>query len=183
MSGWATCRNCHQRIWWGSAPFDSSRNWPFDDQDEQTQHVDTCSAIDRVIDAAGNTHRVSKCRACGERVWWDTTPRGKRRPMNISGGRLGGENRASDVCHFDTCPGEPVGAASEPAAAQPFDVVDIDLWLAELGLKQPVTLQEIISAYRTLAYKHHPDMGGNASDFIRIKLARDRCLELLGAVA
>jgi len=181
MAGWSTCRSCHQRIWWGSAPFDSTRNWPFDDQDETIQHFDTCAAVERVADAAGNKYRVSKCRACGEKIWWDTTPRGKRRPMNITW--IFGETTTSDVCHIDTCLGEPVGAASEPVAAEPYSVEDIELWLGELGLKQPVTVQDVTSAYRQLAYKHHPDMGGSASDFIRVKLARDRCLELLGAAA
>jgi len=177
MSGWSTCKSCHQRIWWGAAPFDSSRAWPFDDQAEQSQHFDTCTAVDRVVDQAGSAHRVSKCRACGERVWWTVTARGKRRPMNVNG------NATSEECHFDTCLGEPAGVASEPVAAQPFGIYNIDPWLAQLGLRQPVTLEEITSAFRGLAMRHHPDMGGNASDFIRIKLAFDRCKELMGAAA
>lgn len=183
MAGWSTCKNCRQRIWWGSAPFDSSRNWPFDDQDEQVQHFDTCSAVDRVTDHAGTSHRVVKCRACGERVWWDTTPRGRRRPMNIIAGGVWGPDTTSDVCHFDTCLGEPIGTTSEPVAAEPVGIYDIDPWLAQLGLRQPVTLEEITSAFRALAMKHHPDMGGNASDFIRVRLAFDRCKELMGAAA
>ena len=92
---------------------------------------------------------------------------------------------ASDVCHFDTCLGQSVGAAAEPepVAAEPVDIYDIDPWLAQLGLRQPVTLDEITSAFRALAMRHHPDMGGNASDFIRIRLAFDRCKELMGAAA
>jgi hypothetical protein len=178
VSGWSTCRSCHQRIWWGAAPFDSSRNWPFDDQDEQIQHFDTCAAIARVVDASGTRHRVSTCRACGIPVWWDTTFRGKRRPMNVN---LDGTTSAE--CHFDTCLGQPSSAEAEPVAAQPFGIYDIDPWLAQLGLRQPVTLEEITSAFRGLAMRHHPDMGGNASDFIRIKLAFDRCKELMGAAA
>jgi hypothetical protein len=163
MSGWATCRSCHQRIWWGKAPFDNTRNWPFDDQDEQTQHFDTCSAIQ-----------------CGEPVWWDTTWKGRRRPMNVMP-----NGDASDECHFDTCAGQSVGAAPEPepVAAEPVGIYDIDQWLAQLGLRRPVTLEEITSAFRGLAMQHHPDMGGNASDFIRVKLAFDRCKELMGAAA
>lgn len=174
MAGWATCRNCHQRIWWGSAPFDSSRHWPFDDQDEQIQHFDTCAAVERVSDVLGNTYRVDKCRACGERVWWGTTFRGKRRPMNISAAGW-----ASDECHFDTCPGEPPSAT--PSAAQPVGTDDIVLWLTHLGLAYPATLEQVTRAFRGLAMRHHPDMGGDASEFIRVKLAFDRCKELLAA--
>jgi len=181
VAGWAVCRRCRERIWWGSAPFDASRNWPFDDQDEQVQHFDTCSAINRAVDALGNTHRVGTCRACGAHVWWDTTPRGKRRPMNVSIGTIVVDglfaNKASDECHFDTCPGEP---QSEPAAAvQPVGAADLDLWLGQLGLSGPASLEQITRAFRALAMRHHPDMGGSTADFIRIKLAFDRCRELV----
>jgi hypothetical protein len=173
MAGWATCRNCHEKIWWGSAPFDSTRNWPFDDQDEHLQHFDTCAAVERVTDRAGKAHRLTPCRACGQRVWWDTTPRGKRRPMNVAG------DLTSDVCHFDTCPGEPVGAVSEPVSSEPVDRSDIDLWLGQLGLTWPTDLGHVTAAFRKLAMRHHPDMGGQTSDFIRLKLAFERCKELL----
>lgn len=175
MAGWSTCRSCHQRIWWGTAPFDSNRNWPFDDQDEQVQHFETCPAIDRVTHSAGTTHRVSQCRACGARVWWDTTPRGKRRPMNVEG------DVASQACHFDTCPGEPVDTERPSEPALVGAVPDIELWLSQLGLSYPSSLEQITAAFRKLAMRHHPDMGGQSSEFIRIKLAFDRCKELLAA--
>jgi hypothetical protein len=173
MAGWGRCRSCQARIWWGTSPFDSSRAFPFNDQDESESHFQTCAAQEWVTDSEDQRQRVSKCRACGERVWWQTTFRGRRRPMNCDG------DVGTDECHFDTCAGEPVGATT--TFPEPEYVADIDLWLGELGLKQPVTLADITSAFRALAMRHHPDMGGSTSDFIRIKLAFDRCKELMAA--
>src|SRR5262252_5781990 len=158
MAGWSTCRSCHQRIWWGTAPFDDNKAWPYDDDQAQSQHRMTCPAADSVTDAVGTRHEVSRCRACGTRVWWDTTPRGKRRPMDCR------DAEATWTCHFDTCPGEPVAAGTRqrPPETELDRPLDIDLWLGELGLAWPATLEDVTRAFRGLARRHHPDMGGDA---------------------
>lgn len=180
MAGWGRCRNCGSKIWWGANPFDADRVWPFDDDEEEQPHFETCSATEWVTDVDGSQHRVSACKACGARVWWETTIRGKRRPMDVDG------ERCSDTCHFDSCTGEPVGARARRRtdrreAGKPTDVpYVVRLWLPDLGLSWPTTPAEVTTAFRRLALIHHPDMGGQASDFIRIKLAYDRLKQLLG---
>lgn len=182
MAGYGRCRNCGRRIWWGTSPYDSSRAFPFDDQDEEQSHFETCPGVKRVTDEDGNTYRVSHCRACHAEVWWETTARGARRPMNVDG------STATWECHFDTCEGQPAGAerpdpepqrhAHDPrTASAPYEV---RLWLPDLELAWPCNVTDVTSAFRRLALIHHPDMGGNASDFIRIKLAYDRLKVLLG---
>ena len=42
---------------------------------------------------------------------------------------------------------------------------------ADLGLKPPVSINEVKRAYKVLAKKHHPDCGGNAADFRRVNEA------------
>jgi hypothetical protein len=180
MAGWGRCRGCQQAIWWGTSPYDSSRAFPYDDEDEEQSHFETCAAQERATDDFGDRQRVSRCKACGGRVWWQTTARGRRRPMNVD------EDYATDECHFDTCEArsepEPQSSrqrrAPDPSVASaPYEV---RLWLPDLGLRWPCTAAEVTSAFRRLALVHHPDMGGNASDFIRIKLAYDRLKQLLG---
>lgn len=189
MAGWGRCRNCGNRIWWGTNPYDSSRAFPYDDAEGEQSHFETCPSVERVTDEDGRTHRTSKCRACGARVWWETTPSGKRRPMDVDG------TTATWECHFDTCAGEPVGAGSrgrareqtreqtgwDPPRAHGFDMYSIRLWLPDLELTWPCTVADVTSAFRRLAMIHHPDMGGKAADFIRIKLAYDRLKELIPA--
>jgi hypothetical protein len=184
MAGWGTCRNCRSRIYWGISPYNSAKAFPFNDADEQQSHFDTCSAQEWITDALGQRHRVSTCKACHERVYWETTPTGKRRPMNIEGGEPTYE------CHFDTCMGVPSGAGAGTASANGIPreaVLDprdaVHLWLMHLGLEWPVTMSQVTSAFRTLAMTHHPDMGGNTSDFIRVRTAYDRLKELMGALA
>ena len=175
MAGWGTCRRCRARIWWGSNPDGSGRAFPFDDSDEQQSHFRTCNAQKWVTDLHGEQHSVSTCRACGAAVWWETTYRGRRRPMDVRG------DEATVECHFDTCPGEPsVDYASRPAAAVVLaDRSDVELWLGELGLPATADMDQVTRQFRKLAMEHHPDMGGAASEFIRIKLAYDRLKDLI----
>ena len=42
--------------------------------------------------------------------------------------------------------------------------------------------QLILSGYKALALRHHPDKGGNDDDFKSLVAARDRLLELIKAV-
>jgi len=185
VSGWGRCRRCRADIWWGTNPYDDSRAFPFDDEDEQQSHFETCEAQEWVEDGEGGRHTVSRCRACNARVWWQTTARGKRRPMDTNG------DEATWECHFDTCAGRkahepqpeppPRRPSADPrVAAAPYA---IRLWLPDLELTWPTTPAEVTSAFRRLALIHHPDMGGKSSEFIRIKLAYDRLKELLAAVA
>lgn len=191
MAGWGRCRNCKQPIWWGTSPYGSGKAFPFDDQDEKLSHFLSCAAQEWVQDATGARHTVGKCKACGAKVWWQTIPSGKRRPMNIEG-----DAASLEDCHFDTCEGESVAAGGQRidydqvwaqahgrTANEPDSIAAIaGLWLANLGLSWPTTKLEVIGAFRKLSLTYHPDMGGTASDFIRIKLARDRLVELLEQV-
>jgi len=180
MASWGRCRRCGGRIWWGTSPFSTGRAFPFDDDQEQQSHFGTCSAQEWVTDSQGGRHSVSTCRACNAKVWWDTTHSGKRRPMDVEG------TAATWTCHLDTCVGVAPGAGGEEydaawARQQQAQVLAIpsELWLSELGLSWPCTLAEATRAFRRLALTHHPDMGGNVSDFVRIRLAYDRLKELL----
>jgi curved DNA-binding protein CbpA len=49
--------------------------------------------------------------------------------------------------------------------------------LTILGLGPTATLAEIKRAFRRLALATHPDRGGSAAAFIRIKWAHDEALE------
>jgi hypothetical protein len=182
MAGWGRCRQCQEQIWWGASPYTPGRPFPYDDDEEEQPHFESCQATEWVTDVDGQRYRVSNCKACNAKVWWETTVRGKRRPMDVDGDRAGGE------CHFETCPGQVRGAPrAEPqhskkkahasVAQAPYEV---RLWLPDLGLRWPCTVDEVTRSFRRLALIHHPDMGGNASDFIRIKLAYDRLKQLLG---
>lgn len=50
-------------------------------------------------------------------------------------------------------------------------------WWTVLGLPPSCTLTEAQDAYRNLAKKHHPDLGGNVADFHRINQAWNRAQE------
>lgn len=50
-------------------------------------------------------------------------------------------------------------------------------WWEVLGVKAEADKQAIINAYRALAKVHHPDAGGSADDFKRLREAYDRGLE------
>jgi len=177
MAGWGRCRRCSTPIWWGPSPYDASKVFPFDDQGETQSHFQTCSAQEWVTDAMGDRHQVGKCKACGERVWWDTTPRGRRRPMDCDG------DEATWDCHIDSCLGAPASASAEPRRDPYLDPHDaVRLYLGQLGLAWPCTSMDVTRAFRKLALIHHPDMGGEADRFIEIKLAHDRLLDLLTGV-
>lgn len=52
--------------------------------------------------------------------------------------------------------------------------------LVVLGLNNNATEAEIKSAYRQKAKLHHPDVGGNAEDFVRLKAAYNVALVGVG---
>jgi len=185
MAGWGYCRYCRARIYWGTNPDGSGRPFPYDDEDQTEVHFETCNARMHARSDDGVSHTVSQCHHCGEGVWWGTMPSGAKRPMNVK------DQVATWDCHFDTCTArEEETVWSEPRTSraksrtrrdvpQYIDTYSINLWLPDLELTWPCTVTDVTSAFRRLAMIHHPDMGGNASAFIRIKLAYDRLKELL----
>lgn len=56
-------------------------------------------------------------------------------------------------------------------------------WWEILGVTQQATKAEVINAYRALAHVHHPDVGGNADDFIQLRQAYADALSALGATS
>jgi hypothetical protein len=48
--------------------------------------------------------------------------------------------------------------------------------LTTLGLSLPCTRDDVRRAYKRLALKTHPDLGGNSQDFIKLKQAHDSAL-------
>jgi hypothetical protein len=48
--------------------------------------------------------------------------------------------------------------------------------LTILGLSLPCTQKDVRRAYKRLALKTHPDLGGNSQDFIKLKEAHDSAL-------
>lgn len=173
MTGFGRCRNCRAVVWWGANPRKPGGVLPFDDKGEQTLHFETCSATEWLIDELGNRQRISECKTCGSKVWWQTTPTGAHRPMDVEPGPHNWRE-----CHFDTCAGvrpetERVGAGRVQEAAPVL--TGVRAWVADLGLSYPPLPSEaaITAAFRSLSMRHHPDMGGRAEDFIRIKMARD----------
>ena len=54
-------------------------------------------------------------------------------------------------------------------------------WWEALGVKQTATKAEVISAYRALARVHHPDAGGDAATFKRVRDAYERGLAEAGS--
>jgi hypothetical protein len=107
--------------------------------------------------------------------------------MNVDG------DAATWECHFDTCAGRATSDASEDDevwarghqrdVSAPQDLAGVAaLWLPALGLRWPVTLPEVTTAFRRLAMQRHPDTGGDAQSFIQLKLAYDRLKQLLEGV-
>jgi DnaJ-domain-containing protein 1 len=54
-------------------------------------------------------------------------------------------------------------------------------WWEVLGVRQDATKGEVVNAFRALARIHHPDTGGNADDFKRIRDAYERGIAALGS--
>lgn len=55
----------------------------------------------------------------------------------------------------------------------------LDSALTFLGLSRGATKDDVKRAYRKLAKKHHPDMGGNEKDFIKLKEHYDYAMSQL----
>lgn len=55
-----------------------------------------------------------------------------------------------------------------------------DHW-AILGLRHDATRDDIVAKFRELSKRHHPDMGGEASEFTKIERARAAALQERGA--
>ena len=53
-------------------------------------------------------------------------------------------------------------------------------WWDVLGVSQSASRAEVISAFRSLARVHHPDAGGHADDFKRVRAAYDAGLKATG---
>ncbi|MGE3267108.1 MAG: DnaJ domain-containing protein [Chloroflexota bacterium] len=53
-------------------------------------------------------------------------------------------------------------------------------WWEVLGVSQGAAKAEIIAAFRSLARVHHPDAGGNAEDFKRVRSAYEAGLKAVG---
>lgn len=52
-------------------------------------------------------------------------------------------------------------------------------WWVILGVKENATKGDILNAFRALSRIHHPDVGGNSEDFIRLRAAYDEALRQL----
>jgi hypothetical protein len=202
MSGLSTCRDCGQWIYWQDFPAadGSTRHVPFDESGHVTLHWATCSAGE-YIEVYGETYKVDNCRKCQHQVYWETTARGRKRPMDCYPDEFG--TWVSDGnCHFDTCVGAGAGARAgsnwrdadprrarsrEQAAAQerPQPVSEVErgvrFWGPSLGVTWPCSAADVTSAFRKQALKHHPDMGGQAKEFIRVKRAYDALRNLVTA--
>mgnify|MGYP001351651694 CR=1 FL=1 len=56
-------------------------------------------------------------------------------------------------------------------------------FLQGLGCNElPTTEDEIHERFKTLAKQLHPDLGGNAEDFINLKKAAEQCVQLLKSI-
>ena len=151
----------------------------------------------------GNTYRVTKCSTCKHSVYWETTARGKRRPMDVFQDEDTNEYEPAGVCHFETCTGQRSGAnfrngdsysgsqrkqqtAEEPASKKREEIHDweqkrLEPWLKDLKLTWPVTQVDITTAFRKLALETHPDMGGSDQAFIAVKRAYDQLRKMVNA--
>ena len=193
MSGLGTCRDCNSWIYWADFEDESgkTRHVPYDEPGHFTMHWQTCEAGD-YIEVGRTAYRVERCRNCKQRVYWETTRNGKKRQMDCYQDE-DGEWQISGDCHFDTCvsrrgPGasdtwreadrqrrakqEPVTATANGHTTTEIQRL-VRLWGPDLGITWPCTREQVTSAFRTGALKHHPDMGGQAKDFIRVKRAYD----------
>lgn len=75
-----------------------------------------------------------------------------------------------------------VGSTSQAFAGyQALPPTEAD-WAIVLGVAPGAGRADVEAAYRDLAARHHPDLGGDPAQMVRINLARDRALEdLAGA--
>lgn len=200
MSGLGTCRDCGEWIYWQTYEGDDGKqkHVPFDEPGFFTLHWATCTEQDYVVGFDGGTYRVQQCRDCREPVYWpDTLTRnGKKRPFDCF---MDGDNWVEDygTCHFDTCR-EKVGVTNNwraqdrhrartsappprPEPEQPALYYRLKLWLPDLGLSWPCCKADVMSAFRKKALETHPDMGGSAAAFIRVKRAYDALKDLVPA--
>lgn len=191
MSGMGVCKRCGEWIYWHDeeTPDGRTRHVPYDEGDYKTIHFATCAAQEW-ISTGGQTYSVATCRDCKHFVFWTTTFKGKKRPMDCyqdDDGRW----VADGECHFDTCLGNVAAATAnwqahrvrqQQATAQVNGYVeeakdqhqrDVEKWLVPLRLAWPVTAKDVTSAFRKRCLETHPDMGGNANDFIQVKRAYD----------
>lgn len=53
-------------------------------------------------------------------------------------------------------------------------------WWEILGVAADADRAAIVNAYRSLAKVHHPDAGGNAADFQRLRAAYEQALAAQG---
>lgn len=93
---------------------------------------------------------------------------------------------AADYAPYGTYTGEPgnprqwKAAYSERMSAKEADEVlsgTTDTIHAILGLKIGATQDEIKAAFRAMVFKVHPDHGGDAAAFIRVKAAYSKLME------
>lgn len=56
-------------------------------------------------------------------------------------------------------------------------------WQETLGVPEKPAKQEIVNAFRSLARIHHPDAGGDAETFKRLRTAYEQGLQAIGATA
>jgi hypothetical protein len=193
VSGLGTCRDCNQWVYWADYAGDDgrTRHVPFDEPGFFTMHWETCPSAER-ISINGQRLKVERCKKCRHRVYWETTPKGKKRPMDTYQDEDTGGWVADGFCHFDTCVGARTTAGSErahkarPEPAPEYQTVGelarkVRLFGPDLGLAWPCTRQDVVSAFRRLALQHHPDMGGQADAFMRVKRAYDALKELVPA--
>lgn len=202
MSGLGACKQCGEWIYWRQeeAPSDGrTRNVPYDQPSYETLHWATCPNQD-YIRIGRTAERVTRCKDCQHRIYWETTSRGRRRPMDVYRDEDSLEFVADGYCHFDTCTAKRSSAytnnwraqdarassyraagSSHNGQVRPTDLYRLNLYLPDLGLRWPCQQQDVVSAFRALALRHHPDMGGRAVDFIRVKRAYDALKELVPA--
>lgn len=53
-------------------------------------------------------------------------------------------------------------------------------WWELLNVRKDAPKADIVGAFRALARQHHPDMGGNAEDFKRLRRAYEEAMETVG---
>ena len=206
MSGLGTCRDCGEWIYWGQVETEfGTKNVPYSDSNQTTMHWEDCANQDYVTDRLGNMYRVQKCKDCGHSVYWETTARGRKRPMDVFADEDTGEFTPAGECHFETCVGQATGgnwrqqdfddkkrkqeadsrkADRERAGAQREEIHDWEIkrlepWLKDLKLTWPCTQVDVTSAFRKQALETHPDMGGSDRAFIKIKVAYDQLRKLM----